>query len=344
MNKFLALMRCGSCRFAAFYFISFYVALLDTGHGGWMWALFGAVFWLLHSLGTELTNRLSDRVEDRVNRPERTALCDQAGFHLIKDLCVLIWTTLILVDLVWLWLNPNLNLAVLLPLGIFAGINYSYGVRFKRKKYLSLFALTFPFGGPFLIGWSAYNPLPESAQVMRELLYSGGPVVVVLGVFIASLAGVKDITDVEGDEKIGYRSLWVSLVRRHATYLIVAMVCVPFLLLGLMLLLQVLPARFSALLLFLPFSLSLAHCVRRAKDGDQQQAVREILYHYWFAFLSSALLLYVPTAAAAWAVLGTSAYWVITSQYLHWSTGLRLWKVQALVILLRRYGREPTAN
>lgn len=339
MRRVVALLRCGSCRFAAFYFLSFYVALLDAGHGSWRWVLFGAFFWSLNSLGTELANRLSDRTEDRVNRPERTALCDQVGFSQIKTLCILIWSTLAAVDLIWIWLRPNLNLAILLLLGLMAGVNYSYGMRFKRKKYLSLFALTFPFGGPFLIGWSAYNPLPAASDTFLELINRGGPVVLVIGVFIASLAGVKDITDVPGDEQIGYHSLWVSLARNHSTFLISLVVAAPFMILSLLLFARLLPLRFAALLFFFPLSLSLAFCVRLARTTDQQQAVREILYHYWFCFLCTALFLYVPTVTAAATILGTGAYWIVTSQYLHWSNGLRLWKVQTVSILLRQYGR-----
>jgi 4-hydroxybenzoate polyprenyltransferase len=337
MPKVSALLRCGSCRFTAFYFLSFYIALLDSGHGSWRWVLFGAFFWSLNSLGTELTNRLSDRIEDRINRPERTALCDQIGFSQIKKLCVLIWSTLFAVDLIWIWLRPNLNLAILLLLGLLAGVNYSYGLRFKNKKYLSLFALTFPFGGPFLIGWSAYNPLPAASDTFLELIHRGGPVVLVLGFFIASLAGVKDITDVPGDEQVGYQSLWVSLVRNHSTALIFLVVATPFMILSFLLLTEMLPLRFAVLLLVFPLSWSLALCVRLARTSAQQQALREILYHYWFCFLCLALFLYVPTVAAAATILGVAAYWIVTSQYLHWSNGLRLWKVQTISILLRQH-------
>src|SRR5213083_1997669 len=84
MSRLLALLRCGSCRFAAFYFLSFYIAILDSGHGGWRWLLFSALIWLLHSLGTELVNRVSDETEDRINRPERTAMCDLIGYPRIR--------------------------------------------------------------------------------------------------------------------------------------------------------------------------------------------------------------------------------------------------------------------
>jgi 4-hydroxybenzoate polyprenyltransferase len=337
MNRFIAFMRCSSCRFAAFYFLSFYIALLDTGNGEWYWVIFSAFFWLLHSTGTELTNRLSDQVEDRINRKERTFLCDKVGFSLIQKLSIIIWSIIIIVDIVWLLRYPNPNLAVLLILGLLAGINYSYGMRFKTKRYLSLFALTFPFGGPFLIGWSVYNPLPAAAENLTALVYRGGPVIFLIGIFIASLAGVKDITDVSGDERVGYQSLWVSLVRQHATKIIICIVTAPFLCLLLMLYTQVLPLRFAGLLIFMPVSLILAFCVSVARENEHQQALRELFYHYWFVFLSSALFLYVFTEAAFWTIFGTSCYWIFTSQYLHWSSGIRLWKLKVVTSLIRQY-------
>src|SRR5438309_2973022 len=114
MSRLLALLRCGSCRFAAFYFLSFYVAILDSGHGGWRWLLFSALIWLLHSLGTELVNRVSDQTEDRINRPERTALCDLIGYSRLRLVSWIIWSVVAAIDLIWVVSKPNLVVGALL--------------------------------------------------------------------------------------------------------------------------------------------------------------------------------------------------------------------------------------
>ncbi|HJQ31321.1 MAG TPA: UbiA family prenyltransferase [Pyrinomonadaceae bacterium] len=345
MNKLIALMRCGSCRFAAYYFLPFYVALLSFGGGGRRWAVFGAAVWFLHSLGTELVNRLSDRVEDQINRPERTAYCEAVGFDRIKLISLLVWLTIVACDVAWVYTRPNPFLAALLVMGIMAGVGYSYGIRFKRKRYLSLLALTFPFGGPFLIGWASSGVIPaDGAGAFAGLLRASGALLLVVGAFIGTLAGVKDITDIEGDDRVGYDSLWVSLIRRHATRVIFVMISLPFFITLVLVGARLLPPRFLALLLFMPVSLALTLCVRAAKENEQRQAVREALYHYWFVFLSAALFLYWPRGETLLVIMGSGVYWVLTTQYLHWSDGVSANKARALVSLFRQYRHRPASG
>jgi 1,4-dihydroxy-2-naphthoate octaprenyltransferase len=340
--KLIALLRCGSCRFAAFYFLSFYVAILSSGHGGWEWLLFSAVIWLLHSLGTELVNRLSDQVEDRVNRPERTAYCDAVGFKRLKTLSVFIWSVVACLDLLWLYFFPNPVLAVLLLMAFMAGINYSYGVRFKRKRYLSLFALTFPFAGPFIVGWMVYHPLILAPENASELMFKAGPFVVIIGLLIGSIASTKDITDAKGDELIGYLGVAVSLIRRHALFSILGLISIPFFAIVIFTAANLLPYRFLSLLFFMPVSLLGSLCIYTAAEEEHLRVVKEAVYQYWFVLLSTSLYLYHPTPETFAVILGTAAYWFIASQYLHWTDGIRLWKVRVIFSLLHRLGRRLT--
>lgn len=338
--KLIALLRCGSCRFAAFYFLSFYVAVLSSGHGGWRWALFGALVWLLHSFGTEVVNRLSDQVEDRVNRPERTAYCDMIGYSRLKTLSLLIWSVVAVLDLAWLFLFPNLLLAALLCLAFLAGINYSYGVRFKRKRYLSLFALTFPFAGPFIVGWSVYHPVLQSPAFVYDLAFNVGPFVVLIGLLIGSIASTKDITDARGDALIGYLGVAVSLIHKNALLSILGLISIPFCAVVLFTSANLLPPRFLILLLFLPVSLFGSLCIYTAREQSELQVVKEAVYQYWFVLLSTSLYLYHPRPETLAAVLGAGAYWYIASQYLHWTDGIRLWKVRLVLGLLRQLRRR----
>jgi 4-hydroxybenzoate polyprenyltransferase len=342
--KSVAFLRCGSCRFAAFYFLSFYVAILSSGHGGWRWLLFGAVIWLLHSLGTELVNRLSDQVEDRVNRPERTAYCDMVGFSRLKTLSVVIWSIVALLDLIWLYYFPNPLLAVLLFLAFLAGINYSYGVRFKRKRYLSLFALTFPFAGPFIVGWAVYHPVAMSADYVSDLVLGVGPFVVTLGLLIGSIATTKDVTDMQGDALIGYLSVAISLIRKNALFVILGLISIPFFAILIFTSLGLLPNRFLFLLLFMPVSLVGSVCIYTATEEGQLQSLKEAVYQYWFILLSTSLYLYHPAPETLAVVLGTAAYWIIASRYLHWSDGVRLWKVRVIFSLLQELRRRAVVG
>lgn len=332
--KLIALLRCGSCRFAAFYFLSFYVAILSSGYGGWKWLVFSALIWLLHSLGTELVNRLSDQVEDRVNRPERTAYCDAIGYKGLKILSVCIWSVVACLDLAWLYFFPNPILAVLLFLAFMAGINYSYGVRFKRKRYLSLFALTFPFAGPFIVGWTVYHPIISSPENIFELMFKVAPFVVVMGLLIGSIASTKDITDVRGDALIGYLGVAVSLIRRHALFSILGLISIPFFVIIIFTATNLLPYRFLSLLFFMPVSLLGSLCIYTTVEEERLPVVKEAVYQYWFVLLSTSLYLYHPSPETLAVILGTGAYWFIASQYLHWTDGIRLWKVRVIFSLL----------
>lgn len=337
----LAFLRCGACRYVAIYFLPFYVALLSTGHGGWGWIGWGILYWTLLSFGTELLNRLSDRAEDRINRPGRVALCGTLGYGRIRTITVALWAALLVLSLAWLIVLPNLILAILIVLGVLSAINYSIGVRFKTKRLLCQIILTFPFFGSFLLGWFADNPALAQPSVWRSFLTQPAPVVVVVGLFIATLIGGKDITDHRGDEEVGYRSFFVWLIRDHDIRAVLAVLAVPFGVLLLYVVVGALPARFLALLGFLPFSVLYALGVTQARDDREQRAVKEYLYHYWFVFMAAALYLYWPRPQTLLVVAAVAIYWILTSRYLHWTDGFRAWQAAALVAIVDRSRRRP---
>jgi 4-hydroxybenzoate polyprenyltransferase len=330
----LALLRCGSCRFAAYYFLSFQIAIIDGGQASWRWTAFGAIFWFLHSLGIELLNRYSDRVEDKINRPERTALCETVGFETIKRLAIAIWIVIALMYVGWLYLFPNPVLAMLLWSGLFFGVCYSFLFRFKARRYLALVVLTFPFGGPFIIGWAATHGNLSPTEGLVDLIGRLGPFLLVLGCFFIGHAGIKDITDIAGDERVGYRSLWVALVRSRANLTIRILVSVWFVACLIFIAAGWLPTRFVVLAGLWPLSLMFSGIASRAELRVDREAVRELFYHYWFLFLCVALYLLVPGWPAFWSIMGTAAYWILTSQYLHWTNGITFDGVQRIAWLI----------
>jgi 4-hydroxybenzoate polyprenyltransferase len=325
-----ALLRCGSCRFAAIYFLPFYGALAGAQNARPRWVMLGVVFWFLHSLGTEVVNRLSDREEDEINRPERTALCRQVGYENLRRVAVGTWAAVAAVDVVFLIIRPSAMLGVLLVLGALASINYSYGLRLARNRYASLVVMTFPFGGTFLIGWALAHGEFDSLAV-QDLFFHAGPLLLLGGLSIGTLAGVKDITDVKGDAKIGYRSAWLSLVYDHTAWVALVLACIPSVALGLLVAGRALPVRFLLLFLFLPAVVVLAQCVLRASSDVERLATREFFYHYWIAYIAVAIWLYAPWPGTIVAIALTLAYWVLATQFLHWSNGIN----KAMVLALR---------
>jgi 4-hydroxybenzoate polyprenyltransferase len=324
LTRLEAVLRCGSCRFAAFYFLGFQAAIVDGGQAGLFWLAFGIPFWFFHSLGVELLNRYSDRVEDKINRPERTAICERVGFERIKWLAIFVWLLISLTDIVWLLLYPNGLLAVLLALAIASGVFYSFFARFKARRYIAPIILTFPFGGPFMIGWIATHGGLSTGELWEDFFFRLLPFFLVPGLFFMGHIGIKDITDVAGDKRVGYNSLWVSLLTNRAHFTIMffvslwLMVDVAFVATGL------LSARYLILLLFWPFSLTIALASARAKSKADNEATREVFYHYSLLVLSSSFLLLNPQPQMATSIVAIIAYWILASQFLHWNRGVHL--------------------
>src|SRR5262245_47239244 len=83
LRTILLMLRVGSIRFTAFYFAAFGTALLATGAGTARWFAVAVALCAVNCLAIELANRWADRIEDRVNRPERTEFCEVVGYALI---------------------------------------------------------------------------------------------------------------------------------------------------------------------------------------------------------------------------------------------------------------------
>jgi 4-hydroxybenzoate polyprenyltransferase len=320
----VSFLKCASCRFATLYFVPFFAGLAFARRDTLGYAGLGALFWIIHTMAIEVTNRLSDRREDELNRPERTALCASVGWTTLETLELGLWCAVLLIDVAWLILAGNLEFAVLLALGVGVGISYSRGLRLARTRYIGLLVLNLVFSGTFIMGWSVGNPFSQPTHIWLKQMASFTPILVIVGVFIVTLIGVKDLTDRAGDLRVGYHSPFVDLVeRRHAIFIWCLIGC-PFVLIIACLLLGLVPARMLALVGFVPVSAILAEAVRHARTPAESLIVREVFYSYWLAFCSSGLLLFLPGKALALAIAGAISYWILTTQWLHWGERIHL--------------------
>lgn len=335
------LLQCASCRFGALYYVPFCAGMAAAGTLSVATALLGAAFWLALGLAIEVTNRLSDRVEDAVNRPERTALCATVGWERLARVQLGLWGLVVAAAVVWVALAPNALLALLILSGAGFGIAYSRGPRLARNRALVFVVLSGTFVGPFCLGFAAGDPLAGASAAGFAQLDRFVALFWVLTLFISSLAGVKDITDRVGDEAIGYRSAFVAFAERHGTAALAALAAVPFLALAAFVVVDLLPVRALALLALLPLSIVVALAVRGAHDrpGDQL-VVREALYHHWLAFATATVLVCFPSLGLLAALAGAWLWWVVASRHLHWSAPLRLADLPR-VVSLAAGGRAP---
>lgn len=329
-----ALLRCASCRFGALYYVPFCAGMAAAGTLTVATALLGAVFWLALGLAIEVTNRLADRVEDAVNRPERTALCARVGWRRLARVQLVLWGTVALMAAAWIALAANATLLLLIAVGAGFGIAYSRGPRLARRRALVFVVLSGTFVGPFCVGFLAGDPLGAASAAGFADLGRFVPLFWVLTFFISSLAGVKDITDREGDGAIGYDSLFVAFVERHGAAALTALAAVPFVALAAFVASGLLPLRALALLVFLPLGVAVALAVRGARDRPADQLlVREALYQHWLAFTTATLLVCFPSVGLAAALAGAWLWWLLASRFLHWSASLRLADVPRVAVL-----------
>lgn len=321
----LALLRCASCRFGALYYVPFCAGLAAAGTLSLASALLGGAFWLALGLAIEVTNRLADRVEDAVNRPERTALCETVGWERLARVQLALWGLVVVAAAVWVALAPNALLVLLIASGAGFGLAYSRGPRLARHRALVFVVLSGTFVGPFCLGIAAGDPFGSASTAGFSALGEFVPLFWVLTLFISSLAGIKDITDRAGDEAIGYRSAFVAFAERHGTAALAALAAVPFAALSAFVAAGLLPARALALLTFLPLSVVVALAVRGAHGRLADQfVVREALYHHWLAFTTATLLVCFPSVGLLAALTGAWLWWLLASRHLHWGPSLRL--------------------
>lgn len=323
--EWLSLARIASIRFTAFYFAAFYTAILATGHGGAEWVALTCALCLVNCAGIELTNRYADQIEDATNRVERTALCNRVGYPTIRVVATGIYVVTFVVYGVWFALARNVELLLVQTLSWLIGWNYSVGLRFKARRYGVLVVLSGTFVLPFLFGWTIHGSL-------RDVPLS----ILAVPVFVASLSGVKDITDEEGDARRGYRSAFLEVARRRSGRLLLAVLASPYLLIIALCAVGAAPARFLFLTALAPISIVFAILVRGARGQAEPASVREWMYHFWFLFLTTTLLLVHPTPQVAVALGSSAIFWVFATRKLHWTVGLRWDQVSDVMNILRR--------
>jgi 4-hydroxybenzoate polyprenyltransferase len=311
----VALVRCCSIRFTAYYWVGWAAGLAAVGRLDTASALLGVPLWIAYCLGTESINRIADREADVVNRPERTRLCAQAGWRTLLVVAWASWSCFAAIGGGLLWAQPSPALALVLVVDAGVAVGYSIGPQFKRHRVLAPVVLTAPLITPLFTGWAVD---PDFGDLRSPVL----PAAAVLAAFSLGLSGIKDITDVAGDRRIGYSSLWIALIRLRRGAAVYGLLGAPFLLLTAFVATGALPAVAAAMLPALVLSVLVVTAASRAVDGPDREAAREVMHQYTFYFLALVLLTAVPSTATGVGVSVAVGYWLAASATLHWSGGL----------------------
>ncbi|SDW54395.1 4-hydroxybenzoate polyprenyltransferase [Amycolatopsis xylanica] len=308
------LLQIGSIRFTAYYWVTFLLGLGVVGKLSVRAAVLAFPFWALYCLCTELVNRIADRREDEVNRPERTALCLALGWRRVGVLAIVLWSALILADIAWLISEPGTPLLFMLVYAAVISLSYSWGLRLKQRPILGQLTLTMPLVMPYLTGIAL-------AGDWRLMAAPGLPGAAILMVLALGLVGIKDITDVEGDRLIGYRSLWVRLAEANRRWMGWSATA-PLLPLTVLAAVGWMPLRTLTLWLLVPLSWATIAVAARAVGTSVTYAAREVMHCHLALCLAAALAITVFTPLAlVCAALGL-LFWLAASRFAHWGPSL----------------------
>ncbi|MFE6775499.1 UbiA family prenyltransferase [Streptomyces sp. NPDC057702] len=314
-NVLPLLLRCCSCRFAAYYWMGFLAGLAAVDQLTVARAVGAAPMWLAFCVGTESVNRIADREADIVNRPERTALCEAIGWPRLTRIAVGAWVVFAAWGALLFALDPEPAFAAMILVDIAIAVGYSIGPAFKRHRVLALLVLVMPLVLPMVTGWATR---PDADALTSPVL----PAAAVLAAFSLGLAGIKDITDVAGDRLLGYSSLWLTIARAGRGAAVHVLVVAPFALDALFVVLRLLPVSSLAVL---PCVLASAYVVRganAAESTEERSVAREVMHSYTFLFLAAYLLAAMASPGmAAVAALG-AGHWLLASRRLHWAPAL----------------------
>jgi hypothetical protein len=309
----------------------FVVAFLASGNDDHAYLVLGVVAVVLYQAVTSIGNCVSDLVEDRLDYPERTRLCELVtyrGLRRVVAACSVAY--LAIVATMALALDVQLDTVALWVIYLLGTLVYS----FARVKTQTL-------GPPILLGslsaalawvgfWGFHDAFSWTADLhlmaLPELrpgdLFTGpmiliGPAILAMWLFGATLCGSKDVPNLAGDAAIGYESIYLKIVHGpNALARVIAVMSLPYLLV-LAFVLAGYPQPAPWVLCGYPLALAFATILVRAHEQTERELVRECGYVYWQVFISLVLLSIEPGAPSAAILAGSFAWWFLNSRALH---------------------------
>lgn len=303
----------------------FIVAVLAAGSPSLAVLAVGTLAAVCLSAIIDLTNRIADRVEDAVDYPYRTPMCERVGYRTLwivvgalsvgYAVCVAVLGTL------------EVPLAALLTWAgyyIYA-INYSYGLRLKTRRFGSWFAVAAYPSYFLLIGGV------QSGDVCPVLLPA-----LLLWIIGLTLVGWKDVNNLAGDEAVGFRSvvrlvLGGSNMQTRST----VVVMVPYALVAALVIAGVLPERAWALFLLVPLAIAYAIALPRIAGKVEAEAVRETGNLYFLGTTLVMCWIILPAVVSVIVGVAALAWWILTTHYVNCDPpGLTRRHVRAFVGLL----------
>jgi 4-hydroxybenzoate polyprenyltransferase len=263
---------------------------------------------------SSIGNCIADRVEDAIDHPERAVLCEYVGYSTLRGIVlVLLIAYLALLLTMTFVLNVYWGAIALWIAYLLVKLSYSFGPRLKPKRSSATIILGAVSGGMFFVGWIG-NGLHDVATgiVVAILLWSMG----------ASLSGSKDAADLEGDARIGYRSVYKELMdSSHPLWRSIRVTSRPYLVAAAGAIVTTFIdgpdiSLFWCLALY-PLAISFAVFLVRARSVAERSFLREFGYLYWIVFMGVVLISVMPTLTVVIVAVGALIWYLVISWLAH---------------------------
>jgi hypothetical protein len=282
---------------------------------------------VLGSIITDLSNRLADRVEDRLDYPLRAALMDRVGVRRLYAILVTVVVVFLITFSLSVWFYLPYAATGLGFLGLMVALGYSFGPRLKKRR---------------IVGPVHYGAISAGGLMFGSLHHGDWqtalPTVMVLWAFGMTLIGWKDVDNIVSDSSVGFRSIYrdISESKRSRT-IAQMMVGAPYILLVALVLGQEMPLRALAVTVLLVPGLHFATLLLSASTAPERRGMRELGVLYWQLFMSGVLMALDPSLRTLLILALSLGWWVVMARYLNCDPpGLTYMTVQALAELHRR--------
>jgi hypothetical protein len=326
----MALIKLSRPRYLSIQITPFLVGVLANPHKAGFYLPLGVLAVLTWKVIVSIANIISDRAEDVIDHPSRTALVHDVGVPVLKRVlrlaCLEYGVLLVLMVLV---AGTPADTVALWAFFVVAALAYSFlGVKKQTVGSPALFGAE---SAAFLwVGWHSssgflhwtrsihFGALPESvSQFITGDARLIIPTVLLLWVFGATLCWSKDVPNLEGDTAVGYRSMYWHIVRGAHPYIrTLAVMSVPYVAIVLLDLRGYSPPDALVVTVY-PLAIGFAAVLTRAKNIKERELVRECGYVYWQLFMSAVLISLFPQLETLAIVAASLLWWFIASRQLH---------------------------
>jgi 4-hydroxybenzoate polyprenyltransferase len=309
-----AVVKLARPRYLALTLPPFLVGVAASPDPNALYAAMGAAAIVVLRGVSSIGNCIADRVEDEVDHPERAVLGARVGWErlgrLVRRLTVA-YLVLLASMCVAIPLQP-LPAAMWLSFLVLK-IAYSFGPRLKPKRHTATLLLGTVSAAMLFVGWTGADMAD-----FTEAACAG----IVLWAFGASLCGSKDVPNLEGDLRAGYRSVYWDIVEgRRPLVSALLVVTRPYaVVLGAAVFTAVTGGPGLRLLWCLaafPCAVAFVVLVVRSRSPEERSLVREYGYLYWLLSMGAVLVCFVPTPTAAALSLAAGALFVGASHLAH---------------------------